>query len=186
MKILGIDPGSLKTGYAVIEEKDKKLTCLASGVIRLNTEQDFNDRLRMVSLCVTDIIGVHQPDEVALESLIFVKNPNSLIKLAQTRGAILSAVAVTHSRRIFEYSPNYIKSAASGHGHSGKLGVQKMLNLVFGQRDFITDDESDALAVAFCHLLNRGRNPDENIVKLKKTKSTGLAKALEHRIGDHT
>ena len=116
---------------------------------------------------------------ISIESLIYVKSPTALIKLAQARGVILSALAnLGYQDKIFEYSPNLVKSSTTGHGHTDKLGGQKFLNTVLGSRNYATDDESDALLIAMCHVFQHN-NP-----KAKNTKSGkgSLAQSLAHRI----
>lgn len=154
MIILGIDPGSRKAGFALIKVEGRKLSYLASTVIRYDDEI-FIKRLGNIYKSCTELIAEFKPEEIALESLIFVKSPTALIKLAQARGAMLAAASETHHGKIFEYSPNLVKSAAAGYGHASKEGIQKSLSLIYGNRKFKTDDESDALAVATCHALHR-------------------------------
>lgn len=117
-------------------------------------------------------------DVVAVESLIYVKSPTALIKLAQARGVMLAAlIDCGFEGKIFEYSPNLVKSQTTGHGHSDKLAGQKFLDTVLGKRHYATDDESDALLVAMCHgfYQNKGIQP-------KKNKGRGLASSVAHRI----
>lgn len=180
MIILGIDPGSLKTGYALIEvESQNKCRLLASGVIKLKGEKDFFHRLASLKEEIAQIVENFNPDEVAMESLIFVKSPTSLIKLAQARGVILGCVLDEHKDKFFEYSPNQIKQVTTGHGHADKEGIQKLFKMIFKVESFETDDESDALAVAYCHFLNR-YNTIKQPTRAAKAKRGGLASSLAH------
>ena len=122
------------------------------------------------------------PDEVALESLIYVKSPTALIKLAQTRGVILSSIVEGYEGKIFEYSPNLVKSTAVGHGHADKESVRKFLDMMIGPKDYKTHDESDAVAIALCHILNRNKIILNQTPKQKKS-GRGLKSALAHKIG---
>ena len=155
MRILGIDPGSRKAGYAVIELNGRKFTYIDSGVMRYDQVKEFMDRLGLVYDSCLDLVENYGPSEVAIESLIYVKSVTALAKLAQARGAMIAAFMKTHQEKVFEYSPNLVKSSVSGHGHASKEGVNKALSLIFGQKVYKTHDESDALAVAVCHALNR-------------------------------
>lgn len=155
MIILGIDPGSRKTGYAFLKAEGKSITYLASGVLNFEKIENFLDRVNPIFSEIKKIFEQYNPDEISMESLIYVKSPTALIKLAQTRGIILSAISATHQGKIFEYSPNLVKSSTVGHGHADKENVQKFLNMVLGERIYKTDDESDAVAIALCHILNR-------------------------------
>jgi crossover junction endodeoxyribonuclease RuvC len=156
MRILGIDPGSRKAGYALIEASGRKFTYLDSGVLRYDNIDEFLDRLGVIYESCDKLIQEYSPDEIAIESLIYVKSVTSLAKLAQARGAMIAAFAKTHCGKVVEYSPNLIKSSVTGHGHATKESVDKALSLIFGKKDFRTHDESDALAIALCHALNRG------------------------------
>jgi len=156
MVILGIDPGSRKAGYAVIKVVGRKVEYLASGALRYDKTPEFLDRLGLIYQSVRELCQKYSPDEVALESLIYVKSIPALSKLAQARGAMIAAMSETCLGKIYEYSPNLVKSSVTGHGHAAKEGVEKSLQMIFGsQLDFKTSDESDALAIAVCHFLSR-------------------------------
>jgi len=156
MIILGIDPGSRKTGFGIIKIVGNKFHYIDSGIIRFDHIDLFLDRLAVVYEKTIELIDVYNPTEVAVESLIYVKSPTALMKLAQARGAMIAAFNKTHQGRIFEYSPNLIKSTTTGHGHANKESVQKFLRMILGPREFKTHDESDALAIAICHALRSG------------------------------
>ena len=158
VRILGVDPGSLKAGYAVIEVVGRKLNYLHSGVFVYPAQEKFLARINYIYDSFATLGETWRPDEVALESLVYVKSPTSLIKLAQARGMMLAALRNMEGK-IFEYSPNLVKSSVTGHGLADKASVQKSLNMILGWRNgkktFQTFDESDALAVAVCHSLHR-------------------------------
>jgi crossover junction endodeoxyribonuclease RuvC len=103
------------------------------------------------------------------------------MKLAQARGAMLAALTQL-GRPIQEYPPTSIKSVVAGHGGTDKTGVQKLLRLHLGPIEFETHDESDALAIAFCHLVTRSGIRLVPMAKSNIKKSRGLADALQHRI----
>ncbi|WP_372653940.1 crossover junction endodeoxyribonuclease RuvC [Halobacteriovorax sp.] len=168
MKILGIDPGSRKAGWALIEKKGRKTIYLSSGTLRYDKIDNFMDRLGVIYASIEELMKEHSPDEVSVESLIYVKSVTSLAKLAQARGAMLAAIIPSHKGKVFEYSPNLIKSAVSGYGHADKSAIEKTMKMIFGKIEFSTNDESDALAIALCHALNAGKV----IIGNKKTKSS--------------
>lgn len=180
MIILGIDPGSITTGWALLESKGNKASYISSGVLKFEAKTPFLDRINQIKSEVEKLLNELNPDEVALESLIYVKSPTALIKLAQTRGVMLSALNPKFFGKIYEYSPNLIKSTAVGHGHADKESVQKFLDMVLGKRKYATHDESDAVAIALCHILNRGNGAN---IASKKTKGKGLAASLAHKVG---
>jgi crossover junction endodeoxyribonuclease RuvC len=181
--VLAIDPGSVTAGYALLQKEGRKIHYIESGILKFNGKDEFLHRVKDIYDQTLALIEKHQPDEVALESLIFVKSPQALIKLAQSRGTMLAALSQKCNEKIYEYSPNLVKSTVAGHGHADKEGIQKVLLQYFGLSNFKTHDESDAVAIALCHLLNRG----SVLVALPKTKKTknmgnGLASALAHKI----
>lgn len=152
-QILGIDPGSIKTGYALLSFEGKKAEILKSGTIKLNPKADFFLRLKELQKELEALLKDVGPFDLAVESLIHVKNVNSLAKLSQARGVILSE-ALKKDACVFEYSPNLIKSSVSGYGHSSKESVEKALRFLFPKHVFSSHDESDALAIALCHSLH--------------------------------
>lgn len=188
MLVLGIDPGSIVTGWALLKSDGNKVHYIASGVLRFNKEVKFLERLTQIKSESDKLISEVSPDEIALESLIYAKSPTALIKLAQTRGVLLSSMVSKFEGKIFEYSPNLVKSSAVGHGHADKESVRKVLDLVLGPRNYETHDESDAAAVALCHIMNKNNLGGQKSLKTKKTitnnkKSRGLAASLAHKIG---
>jgi crossover junction endodeoxyribonuclease RuvC len=181
--VLAIDPGSVTAGYALLQKDGGKIHYLCSGILKFNGKDDFLQRVKDIYDQTMALIKKHQPDEVALESLIYVKSPTALIKLAQSRGVMLAALSQTYQDNIFEYSPNLIKQTVTGHGHADKEGVQKFLLQSLGISVFKTHDESDAVAIALCHLMNRGENMALSEKKKKqKNMGNGLASALAHKI----
>jgi crossover junction endodeoxyribonuclease RuvC len=153
MIIMGVDPGSLKIGYGFIRFENNVLTYLDSGVLTFvrKKEENFVDRLASIYQGFIELVEKHRPNEIAVESLVFVKNINSLAKLAQARGAICAALSQTHKGLIFEYEPNLVKKAISSYGLSSKLEVQNSVKCLLGIKTFERHDESDALAIALCH-----------------------------------
>jgi len=173
MIILGIDPGSLKAGYAVIESESRKYRYLASGIMRYGHLECFIDRLGYIFNSCKHLMEEYKPDEIAIESLVYVKGTTSILKLAQARGAMLAAFNLSKQGSIYEYSPNEVKCFVSGHGHAGKEAIQKALDMVFKGIIYKTDDESDALAVAFAHTLS-SRKLQVKTTSKKKNRGTRL------------
>ena len=185
MIVLGIDPGSITTGWALLKSEGNKVHYVASGVLQFSAKTPFLDRLKEIKQKSEDLILETNPDEISLESLIYVKSPTALIKLAQARGVIIAAMVDRFTGKLFEYSPNLIKSTAVGHGHADKESVRKFIDMMLGKREYATHDESDAIAIALCHIMNRGNVKLKKKKSAKKTKSSShsLAAALEHRVG---
>lgn len=155
MIILGIDPGSRKAGYGVVEVNGKKINYIASGVIKYDHINEFLERLGIIYESCDALVNHFKPDEISVEALIYVKSVEALSKLAQARGAMIAAFSKTKRGAIYEYSPNAIKASVTGHGHADKEAVDRAMNMMFGKLSFKTSDESDALAIAVCHALNR-------------------------------
>ena len=156
MKILGIDPGSRKAGFSLIEvHPKKKITYLTSGILKYDHIELFLERLGVIYSSCEELVERFSPDEISIESLIYVKSVESLSKLAQARGAMVAAFSKTMRGKIFEYFPNLVKSSVAGHGHADKESIDKAMTLIFGRLNFQSSDESDSLAIAVCHALNR-------------------------------
>jgi crossover junction endodeoxyribonuclease RuvC len=185
--VLAIDPGSVTAGYALLQKEGRKIHYLESGILKFDSGVEFLHRVKDIYEQTLALSEKYQPDEIALESLIFVKSPTSLMKLAQSRGTMLAALAQRFHEKIYEYSPNLVKSTVTGHGHADKEGIQKVLLQYFGLKNFKTHDESDAVAIALCHLLNRG-TLNMALAKEKKVKKqgSGLASALAHKIKERS
>ncbi len=182
MIVLAIDPGSVTAGYALLQQEGRKISYLDSGILKFKASDVFLHRVKDIFDQTLDLIEKHNPDEIALESLIFVKSPTALMKLAQSRGAMLAALTQKYHQKIYEYSPNLVKSTVTGHGHADKEGIQKVVQAYLGVTNFKTHDESDALAIALCHLLNQGR-PNVPVEKKKRSsRGSGLAQSLAHKI----
>lgn len=186
MKILAIDPGSVCAGYGVLALEGRHLRYIASGVLRFNGKDDFLDRIKFIYEQTRLLMDTYRPDEVALESLIYVKSPTSLMKLAQARGAMLAAVT-QQNVTVHEYAPTAVKSAVSGHGQTDKDGIQKLIRLHLNTTiEFATHDESDALAIAICHSLNKTSPIPRSGKTTKAAKRGGMAGALAHKVRDLT
>lgn len=151
MIILGIDPGSVITGYGVLEHQNRKNKLLRCGIIRPEKDVSFSQRLLFIYDHLLELVSDISPDEVAIESVFYGANTQSLIKLCQARGAILTALA-NSDLPIFEYAPREIKKAVVGRGAASKEQVQFMIERLFGKKA-LTDtlDATDGVAIALCH-----------------------------------
>lgn len=178
MKILGIDPGSRKAGYALIALEGKKIQFLQSGVLRYEKIPQFLHRLSFIYDSCLELVKEYRPDEVAIESLIYVKSVTSLAKLAQARGAMIAGLTALDKYKIHEYGPNLIKSVVAGYGHADKASIDKTLTLILGQRiQYQTHDESDAVAIAICHALCRN---NRSATHGKTNRGLSLKQAFKH------
>jgi crossover junction endodeoxyribonuclease RuvC len=152
VRILGLDPGSLCTGYAVIET-GPRVTYVVSGAIR--ARGSLTERLQEIFAGVDKLANEYQPDEVAIESVFMHRNADSALKLGQARGAALSATFALRPR-VFEYAPREVKLAVVGTGGAQKEQVQLMVRSLLNLTGRMGADAADALAIALCHAHSRG------------------------------
>ena len=151
MRVLGIDPGSLKSGYGLVDEQQGQLTVVDYGVIRTIPDTPLAQRLLLISARLQELIARHAPDEVAVEDVFVAKNAQSSLKLGQARGAILLTVAQA-GLPVAEYTPLEVKQSAVGYGRADKEQVQQMVKALLRLKEIPTpDDAADALAIAICH-----------------------------------
>lgn len=153
VRILGIDPGSVTTGFAVIDADKGRLTHVASGCIAAGSGE-FPARLRTIFDGISAVVEEHRPSEVAVEKVFVARNAQSALKLGQARGAAICG-AVQAALPVAEYSPTEIKQAVVGRGAAGKEQVQHMVGVLLSLRGALQSDEADALAVAICHAHTR-------------------------------
>ncbi|MFA6038241.1 MAG: crossover junction endodeoxyribonuclease RuvC [Legionellales bacterium] len=153
-RILGIDPGSRKTGFGIIEIIKNQPHYIASGVIKLDSD-DLSQRLERIFTDLQTIIKQYQPTVVAVEEVFMSKNANSALKLGQARGAAITAVAI-HQLPVAEYAARKIKQAITGYGQAEKQQVRLMVMSLLNLNKQPQIDASDALAVALCHFHSHG------------------------------
>ena len=155
VRILGLDPGSLCTGYAVVET-GPKVIYVVSGSIRARGPS-LADRLQEIFAGVDKLANEYQPDEVAIERVFMHRNADSALKLGQARGAALSATFAVRPR-VFEYAPREVKLAVVGTGAAQKEQVQLMVRRLLNLSGPLGADAADALAIALCHAHSRKLN----------------------------
>jgi len=149
--VIGIDPGSRRTGYGVIRLEGNRHIYLTSGHLDL-TSYPSCDRLRQIFLGLQQIIQSYQPHEAAVEQVFMQENPNSALKLGQARGAAIVALNIP----IAEYSARQVKKSVVGHGAASKDQVQFMVKRLLNVTGNLQADAADALAIALCHAHARG------------------------------
>jgi len=148
VRILGLDPGSRRTGFGVVDCRDGRLTLLAQGCLDVSAAAPAA-RLRVIFEGLAALFGEHTPGEVAIERVFVSRNVDSALKLGQARGAALCAVP--GGVPVFEYAPRAIKLALVGSGGAEKFQVAHMVRVLLGVPGPLTADAADALAVAVCH-----------------------------------
>ena len=154
VRILGIDPGSIVTGFGVIDATAQGARYVASGNIRAG-RGDMATRLREIFDHVAGLIESHAPGEVAIERVFMHANPDSALKLGQARGAALCA-ATGRGASVHEYAAREVKLSVTGTGAADKVQVQHMVKVLLGLEGKLAADAADALAIAICHANHRG------------------------------
>ena len=155
MRVLGIDPGNRITGYGIIETVDSRIVPVAYGVIKSSAASTSAQRFGKIYEGITQLVIEHKPDAVACETLFFCKNVKSAIRLGEARGVAIMA-ATAKLKDYAEYSPRSVKQAVVGFGGAQKDQVKRMVQRLLGiPAGQLSDDASDALAVAICHINRR-------------------------------
>lgn len=154
-RILGIDPGSVRTGVGIVDA-DATGSCVHvhHEALHVGGSEDFAPRLKAIFDGLRGLIEVYRPDEIAIERVFLAKNPDSALKLGQARGAAICAV-VSCDLPVHEYSPMQIKNAVVGRGVADKVQVQHMVGVLLNLRQKLQADAADALAVAITHAHSR-------------------------------
>ncbi len=149
-RILGIDPGLIHTGWAVIDSVGSSRKYIASGVILPKTRDEFAVRLGTIFRGVDELCEKFNPDECSIEITFVNKNPQTTLTLGHARAAAIVAIA-NRDIPVFEYEPNKIKKALTSAGHADKDQVYKMVRMLLPAANPKTPDESDAIAIALAH-----------------------------------
>ena len=152
VRILGLDPGSQRTGFGVIECTGPDYKHVAHGCIAV-AGLEVAERLRRIFEALQVLISEHDPGEIAVERVFVNRNVESALKLGQARGAALCAVP--QGTPVFEYAPRAIKLALVGSGAAEKAQVAHMIKTLLRLDGKISPDAADALAIAVCHAHNR-------------------------------
>ena len=151
MRIFGIDCGSERTGFGVIDTDGRTHQYVTAGVIRTKPSQPFEQRLKHIGRSLRESMASCQPQVVAVEEVFHAANTKSALKLAHVRGVAL-LLAAEAGLEVSEYSPLEVKISVVGYGRAEKSQVQMMVLSLLGiGQEFASFDATDALAVAICH-----------------------------------
>jgi crossover junction endodeoxyribonuclease RuvC len=152
VRIFGIDPGSMRTGYGCLETDGSRHRLVACGAISAPAHATFPEKLLVIHTRLAALLIDCRPDSVAIENLFHATNVRSALKLGHARGVAMLA-AVEAGVIVVEYTPAEIKRAVVGYGRAEKSQVQQMVKLLLGMGDVPSPhDAADALAVAICHM----------------------------------
>ena len=150
MIVLGIDPGTARLGYGVVERQGSILTMRDYGCLETVNDRPLEQRLLLIHEGLTELIESHRPAAVGVERLFFNKNTRTAMAVGQARGVVL-LTAAEHGVPVVEYGPHEVKVAVTGYGRAPKDQVQRMVQLVLSMTELPRpDDAADALAVAVC------------------------------------
>jgi crossover junction endodeoxyribonuclease RuvC len=148
--VLGIDPGTARTGYGIVSREGSKLEMLDYGCIETIDDRPLAPRLLLIHEALTDLIESSRPGAVGVERLFLNKNVRTATAVGQARGVVLLAAA-QHGLPILEFGPHEVKLAVTGYGRAPKDQVQRMVQMVLAMAELPRpDDAADALAVAVC------------------------------------
>jgi crossover junction endodeoxyribonuclease RuvC len=149
IRIIGIDPGSRRTGYGIVDMSGATINYVTSGIIRLS-EGTLPERLQLIFDGVSQLIEEYKPEVMGIEDVFFARDPRAALKLGQARGAAI--LAGTNAKLpVSEYSPRSVKQAVVGTGAADKKQVQMMVTSLLKLPGEPCEDAADGLAVAICH-----------------------------------
>lgn len=149
MIILGIDPGSITTGYGLIDNQPSQIRYIASGYLKIKGNS-LPERLGQIFQQIDAVIDEYSPEHMSIENVFMNRNADSALKLGQARGAAICA-GYQAGLEIAEYAPREIKQALVGSGAASKEQVQHMVKRLLGLQKSLQPDEGDGLAIAICH-----------------------------------
>jgi crossover junction endodeoxyribonuclease RuvC len=151
MIILGVDPGTIFTGFGIINYDKNSFERIKNGLIKLPPTKTIAQKLELIYDGLDKIIRMYKPDEFAIETAFYGKNVQSAMKIGYARGVSMLA-AIHNNVPISEYSPREVKKSIVGSGAASKEQVSYMIKTILNiKTDKMRFDESDALAIAICH-----------------------------------
>lgn len=150
MRVLGIDCGTERTGYGIVDSDGRDHRLVAAGVLRTSPRQPLALRVLAIGRGLREVICANRPDAAAIEAVFHSVNPQTAIKLAHVRGAVMLLLAEA-GLELGEYSPLEVKTSVVGYGRAEKCQVQMMVRSLLHLEQEQPEDASDALAVAICH-----------------------------------
>src|SRR5450432_3829448 len=181
MKVLGIDPGTRRLGWGVVEKIGTRLSHVAHGVIRANEEDPLAERLVVIERELVAVVVAHAPERASVEAIFFAKDPQAAAKLGHARGVAL-LVCARAGLAVAEYPPARVKRTVAGGGRADKSQVAQMVRALLGLAAIPPADAADALAIAITALqdsvLGRGQvHANPRLSELLRA----AGKAIHHR-----
>lgn len=154
MLVMGVDPGTARTGFSIVEQKERFFHAIDYGIIAPCKKLPLSKRYYTIFESLEVLLERHKPQALSVETQFVYKNVQSALKLGMARGAALIAAA-KKGIPVFEYSPNKAKSAVVGNGKASKKQVQQMVKVLLHLDKVPAEDIADSLALAICHLQAR-------------------------------
>jgi crossover junction endodeoxyribonuclease RuvC len=154
--VVGIDPGSLATGYGSIRRTSAGVECLGFGCIRPSQQRPFEARLQQIYDTLLDVIGTYKPDRIAVETIFHSRSARAALIMGHVRGVVLLAAAKS-GIEVYEYTPLQVKLSVVGSGAASKKQVQFMIEKILSPSGRLSSDSADALAIALCHVNKTAR-----------------------------
>ena len=164
MRVIGIDPGTRRMGYGIVESSGSRLIHIDNGAIITSPGDPLPARLKGIYDGITEVIEEYKPDVVSIEDIFYSKNVKSAMKLGHARGVGMLAGA-NKGLGIFEYTPTAIKSAVVGFGRAEKAQIQQMVKILLNLPEVPQEDAADALAAAICHINTAGTNRSQTLLR---------------------
>ena len=178
-RVLGIDPGLDRTGWAVVENGPTGAFLVAAGLIHTAKDLPFQIRLKQTYEEIQKVIKEFKPEVAALEAMFFLKRAMTMSHTIQTRGVIVLAME-QNNLEVFEYPAKRVKLTISGSGAADKKQMQRMVQLTLKLKEILRpDDVADAAAIAICHLKSA---PLQAQIKVKQDFLARLAKVKQEQI----
>lgn len=153
MKVLGLDPGTRRFGWGVVDRRGTRLVHVAHGVVALSGDEALATRLVDLEKALDEVVRTHRPEQASVESLFFHKDAQAAAKLGHARGVAL-LVCARASVEVFEYAPARVKRTVAAHGRASKPQVAQMIRVLLSLPSPPAFDAADALALAVTHLQN--------------------------------
>lgn len=152
MRVLGIDPGLQKLGYAILEKRNDQFHILSYSFFSSKKGYPLSQKLYLIHKKIASLLEEYQPDTIAIEKIIY-KHIQSTLILSKVQG-VLMLTSEAYNTHIYEYTPLEIKKSITGYGNANKESIQKMISLLFSIKEYdIPFDVFDAISVGVCHLL---------------------------------
>ena len=173
--VLGLDPGTVKTGFAAVTMEKDKFSLLDFGVLSAASNKPLEQRLLIIGQGLEKIYQQYSVVDTAIEQVFFGKNPDSAFKLGQVFGLCVYQ-AVCAGSRVFSYAARYVKQSVTGSGRADKEAIKVFVLNIFGVKtDKVKNDATDALAVALCHIYQK-QNPNLQSLSSSVQINTGSEK----------